>query len=765
MNKCRIFRDFDTDNVIRVLNNLGNESSLYREAYAHTNDQEEALDIWAVANTYKFQEYTKDLNLGEKEPALSDVLKYINNLNTTETLSSQDITDLSNNLQTLNIQNADTLLGKLQRTFFTGQGLFQVSRSKLRESGLYTDPEINNLMTFPSFRANIKEFINRLRNSLRKGNSLPNLFTDNSSYKDFVVQDSTQTTGIGKFKNYLPEDVRDYILSNVRNYTTDADFKTRIQAMDNIDIKDYILDNPQAYNYAKDIVRNSKIVPVFSEMDGMIVPKLNNDLAPALLNTLRVGESKESFTNSVDVLRNIPLDDWYGNEAVESILKNLELQAAFNHIDLYGLANSYNSKSREEILGILDVVDDFLFKAEMNDVSNTDIYDISSDIADFFGQDITPSEMTIPISGTDKGRNLSMIDTGLGEIEMFQSGGYVKFRDNLYQKAAIYNSFADMLDDTYTSLQQDITILPDPILEEMRLKTDSGYNFTRLFNLNNENGIKGSLSQIVSRQMDPNFSINSNADFDSAKQLTLYKILLKMPENTIRNQDIMDFMSRKAILDIDIESLDYLTSDFISDFYTKQLQEKIMESPLFDAAYKYFDITNRGLTFTTTNPLIKNQVLTLLSEEGIFPTLQAYSAVSKDDSLAFLMPEQLDEALIDIQDRRDYVVNSPETLQKFTKPYTKVDTTTAIVKNAVEEFIKLNDGIYELTDARDGVGIYSLLNSVSDPSYYVMNTSKPMVNTEIKIETYESSNTDSSLTNKSKISEATTNKMLENRVC
>jgi hypothetical protein len=429
------------------------------------------------------------------------------------------------------------------------------------------------------------------------------------------------------------------------------------------------------------------------------------------------------------------------------------------------LAQSYYSKSREEILGILDVVDDFLFKAEMNSVSNPDIYDISNDIAEFFGQDITQSEMIIPISETDKSRNLSFVDTGLGELEMFQSGGYVKFRDNLYQKAAIYNSFADMLDDVYATLQQDITILPDSVLEEMGLKNNGVYNFTRLFNLNNENGIKGKLSQIVSRQMDPNFSINSNSDFDTAKQVTLYKSLLKMPENTVRQMDINDFMTRKLVLDTDLGSLDYLTSDFISDFYAKQLQEKVLESSLFDAAYKYFEITNKGLTFNSSNPLIKNQVLTLLSEEGIFPSLQAYSAISKDDSLSFLMPEQLDEALIDIQDRRDYVVNHPESLEKYTKPYTKVDTVTAIVKNGVEEFIKLNDGIYELTDARDGVGIYSLLNSVFDSSYYVMNTSKPMVNTEIKIESYESSNTDSSLTNKSKISEATTNRMLENRVC
>lgn len=765
MNKCKIYRDFDTDRVTRVENNMGQESSLYREALSQTNDQEEALDIWAVANTSRFQEYAKDLNLEDKEPSLNDVLKYINNLNTEETLSNQDITELTNNLQTLNIDSADNLLSQLQRTFFNGQGLFQVVREKLKNSNLYTNSEINNIMTLPSLRANIKELINRLRNTLRTNNQLPNLFVDNSSFNDLVVQDSSQSVGIGKFRTYQPEEVRDYILTNIRNFTTDADFKSKVQALDNVDIKDYILDNSEVFNYVKDLVKNSKIVPVFTEMDGMIVPKLNNDLVPAILNTLRVGEPKVSFTRSVDSLRIIPLDNWYNNEAVPMLLKDLELQAATNHIDLYGLADSYASKSREEILGLLDVVDDFLYKAEQATVENSDIYDLSNDIADFFGQNITSAEMTIPISETDKSRNLSFVDTGLGEVEMFQSGGYIKFRDNLYQKATIYDSFADMLDDTYNSLQNDITILPDSILEEINLKRNGYYNFSYLEDPNNQDDIKARLSQVISRNMDPNFSVNSNEEFDLAKQITLYKSLLKVPESTPRPQNIADFMTRKAILAVPLENLDYLTSDFISDFYARYLEEKVLESPLFDSVFKYFDITNKGLVFNSTNPLVKNQVLSLLSEDDMFPILQTYAAMSKDESLSFLMPEQIDEAIVDIQDRRDYVVNNPESIQKFTKPYIQVDTVTAVVKNGVDEFIKLNDGLYELTDSRDGVAIYSKLNDVSDSSYYVLNTSKPIVNTEINVETYESTNTDTALTDKSRVSQSIVDELLENKVC
>jgi hypothetical protein len=765
MNKCKIFRDFDTDRVTRVLNNQGEESALYKAALAQTKDQEQALDIWSVTSLPRFEEYAKDLNLNGKEAKLSDVLKFINNLNTTETLSNQDLVELSNNLQTLNVENGDNFLSLLQQTFYNATGLFEVNRQKLRNSGLYTEAEINNIMTFPSLRANIKEFINKIRNTLKGDNQLPNLFTDNTSYNDFVIQDSSTYVGIGKFKNYLPEEVRDYLLKNIRSFTTDVEFKAKLQALDNIDIRDYVLDNSDVYNYVKDLVNNSKVVPVFTETDGMVVPKLDNDLVPAILNTIRIGEPKDIFTMSVDNVRVIPVDNWYQNEAVPTLLKDLELQAAINHIDLYGLAQSYTSKSREEILGILDVVDDFLYKAELAEISNTDIYDLGNDISEFFGQEVTQAEITIPISETDKGRNLSIIDTSLSEIDLYQSDGFIKFRDNLYQKATVYDSFNTMAEDTYNALLDDITILPDSVLESLQLKTNGNYNFAYLLNPANQTNILSKINELVAREMDSSFTINSNEEFDAAKQITLYKSLLKVPTIQVRKLDISDFMTRKAVVDIDNDTLDYLTSDFISDFYAKYLQEKVLESPLFDAAYKYFEVTNRGIVFNNTNPLIKNQVLTLMAEDEMFPVLQAYSAISKEDSLEFLMPEQIDETLIDIQDRRDFVVNHPEYVQKFVKPFTQVDPTTLVVKNSLDEFLKLNNGLYELTDFRNGVSIYSLLNNVADPNFYVFNSAKPVVNIDVNIETYESSNTDLNLTNKSKVSQSVTDKLLETLIC
>lgn len=763
--KCRIYRDFDTDAVTSVLNEQGQESSLYREALSQVKDQEEALDIWSVASLPRFKEFAKDLVLDNSEPRLQDVMKFINNLNTNEKLSSQDLVELFNNIQTLNIENADSLLNNLQDTFFNGAGVFSIERQKLIDSGLYSEAEISNMMTYPSVRIQTKEFINKLRNTLRDDSVLDNMFSDNSSENDLNIQDSSVTIGLGKFRNYVPSETTEYILSNIRNYTTDSDFTARIQALDNVDIKDYILDNPTAFNIVKDMVMNSKIVPVFTEVNGIIVPKLNNDLVPSILNTLRVGESKLAFTEAVDNIRAIPTDDWYNNEAIPYLLKDLELEAARNHIDIYGLSNSYTSVSQEEIGGILDVIDDFLYKAEQSDISNADIYDLSNDISEFFGQSVSQEEKSIPISESDKSRNLSILDTAAPELNLYESDGYIKFRDNLYQKATVYDSFDSMVTDTYNALLQDMTILPDSVLESLGLKTNGNYNLPYLLNPSNEANIKSKINNFVSRTVDPDFAIVTNNDFDLAKQVTLYKNLLNVPAKVKIVDDISQFMTRKSTVDSFQSDIDYLTSDFISDFYTGYLEQKVLETPLFDSALKYFEVTNKGIIFNSTDPTIKNQTLALLQEESLFPMLQAYASISKDSSMEFLLPQELDETTVDIQDRRDFVLNNPQTVDKFLKPYTRVDTVTAVVKNGKDEFIQLNDGIYELSDFRNGVSVYSKLGNISDPNYYVFNMAKPVVNTDINIETFESTNSEIDLTDKSKVSQAEANTMKESKIC
>ena len=85
--QCKIFRDFDTDRITNVLNEQGQDSSLYREALDSMQDEEQALNIWATSLLPSFKEFTQDVLPETQEPSLAQVLKFINNSNTNESLS------------------------------------------------------------------------------------------------------------------------------------------------------------------------------------------------------------------------------------------------------------------------------------------------------------------------------------------------------------------------------------------------------------------------------------------------------------------------------------------------------------------------------------------------------------------------------------------------------------------------------------------------------------------------------------------------------
>ena len=116
----------------------------------------------------------------------------------------------------------------------------------------------------------------------------------------------------------------------------------------------------------------------------------------------------------------------------------------------------------------------------------------------------------------------------------------------------------------------------------------------------------------------------------------------------------------------------------------------------------------------------------LLNEQQLYDTLVNYALISKNDNLDFLR-EIIDTPSFDtIENRRDFAVNYPETVKKVSKEYTRMSDNTLIINNSHEEFIKLNVGIYELTDYENGVSVYSKVRVVTNPQYFVFNVSSPL---------------------------------------
>lgn len=716
---CKIFRDFDTDEVVRVENPQGTESSLFREALGVMRNPEEALNTWAFAYTDSFKEQYGEW---ETEPKLSEVLSRLN-LNTDEKLTLKNTLDVVKLMQSTGL-DVNSLYSNLKKAFFNSKGQFVIDRNRLVNSQLYTSEEVNNLMDFPFYRGEVLNTIGRLRNSLSDEGTL---FNDISAIIDEgnpLVISTGETNSVGKNEIIPIEEVETYLKTQIGSFSNEAEFQNAINSLPREDIREAILNNPEAIDYVRTLVENLKVLPEFIYKDGALLPKTVNDSFELIKNSLTIDDSKLDFTEALDFLRDTDNNDWYGadSEMVLGVLKEVENRAALHGLDLSGLSNKYNDYSKEEIIGFLDLVDDFYVKTENLEITEEDILELSNDINEFF--DITPEPQvtTMQVNPLFKSKNLIRITDNVNEIDLYRVEGLINSFGDVYQRVQNINDYNSALELVYEQLMEDVTILPVEAFKDYG--ADGGYyNVDKITDPNFKANVLSSINNYITKKADSEVS-STEEDYDILREITLMKTL----HNPIEIDQEVDYTVGERLLNFKGD-YNYLTTDFISDFYKRVLEEKVVKnSELYNTALKYFTINSKGIDVTVTSPSILEQVKVLLQSEPIlYENLLNYSLISKNSNLDFLRDLDSDTVVDSRQSRRDHVVNNPKSIGKFNKDFQRITELTVLGKNTTEEFIKLNDGIYELVSSQNGVSAYAKLSFVPNPDFYVFNTPDPIV--------------------------------------
>lgn len=718
---CKIFRNYDNDTVERVEDPNGSASKLYKDALGLTKDSEEALNIWAFAYTPTFKESFGDW--GTNEPSLQDVMRELNFSIKDEKLGLRETVDVHNMVFSTGL-SVDSLYSTMKKAFFNSKGQFSIDQKKLTQSKLYTPEEVKNLMEYSSVRGEVLQTLNKMRNSLMEESTL---FSEVGASEEIMESPIRITTGeinsLGKYNELPIQEVEKYLKNNIGNFINEEQFINRINSLDREDVREAVLSNPETMDYVRDLVKNTVTIPVFVSRDGILTQKMENDRAELLKNTLTVNVEKLEFTKSIDFLRSIPEESWYNedSDSVNNILNIVEVEAAKVGLDLTGLRASHLNKSKEEVIGFLDLLDDFNIKTEEMSVEDSDISELARDINEYFEENPVPEFQSITAPEEFKGKNLIQINGNLNEASLYRSEGLVKSFGNIFQRVDVYNDYNSALEAVYEAIQDDTTILPKDAFKLFGLK-NGYYNITEITNPENKSKVLASINSFITIEAD-SFVSEDIEEYDTYKEISLMKSLfnpIKIKE-TVNN----DLLERSSNF---VGDPNYLTSDFISDFYTRMLEEKVIKkSELWDTALKYFTVDNTGITIANTSPEILSAVNVVLQSEPIlYSNLSQYALISKNENLGFLREFIKYEMFDEIENRRDVVVNHPETLSKVLKNYLKVSDDTLILNNSREEFIKTNEGIYELTDVDQDVSVYSKLEINTHPDYYLFNSSFPV---------------------------------------
>ncbi len=167
----------------------------------------------------------------------------------------------------------------------------------------------------------------------------------------------------------------------------------------------------------------------------------------------------------------------------------------------------------------------------------------------------------------------------------------------------------------------------------------------------------------------------------------------------------------------------YLTEDYVSDFYIEQLKEKQKNSAKYRNFYSNFEVNEKGINILNTDAISMQQIEIYADEN-----LRQYSLISKQ------MPDlQVDTEMN--ESTRDLVVNNPQTLEDYKNDLFRIDENNLILKNNTEEFVKVNGEIYESVAKQGNLNHFVKLETPTS-DYYAVEVKAPQTNLKLSDYSY-----------------------------
>ena len=160
---------------------------------------------------------------------------------------------------------------------------------------------------------------------------------------------------------------------------------------------------------------------------------------------------------------------------------------------------------------------------------------------------------------------------------------------------------------------------------------------------------------------------------------------------------------------------EYLTNEYVSDFYTDLLKEKQKNSRKYKDFYSNFGVNEKGLFVTGNLDRVK-----LYADEN----LKQYSILSKQ------MPD-LSDTTENLASERDNLVNYPQTIEEYKGEIFKLNDNEIILKNNVEGFIRIDNDIFESVDIDGNINHFVKLEK-NNSEYNIVNVKEPSSDVNIR---------------------------------
>nr|DAF21599.1 MAG TPA: Large polyvalent protein associated domain 23 [Caudoviricetes sp.] len=682
------------------------------EIFGYNTEDLKPVPVLSVSK-YLEDKYETDNN---GEPHLKDVLVMDTIMrNWKAAVTPAEIYKLSNDFGDV-VDSVEELYQEINKTFFPN-GYFQIKEDLLFESKLYSQGEAILLLTHPEIQQNVQRLFEAVRKEYMSNNTYLENTLNNSKFSEELVQYKDEVDDLGKVQKEDPVEVENYLKQNL------AGVKDR-------QLFNMIVSNLQEYlsfkkRFTNDLAFSEAVFDKYSKMNkvirfqdikGQITPRIKGNRFATMFETLQFSDKGLEVGQDSKFLRHLDNFIWETQgEEIKNLLREIEEKLIDYNIDVIGLSEQYDKKSKTEMLDFIDNIYNFTEKLRSNDYIAEDIQTLSYDIDSFFGKDsVNTDSFYLKVSENNREKTLVELSSEKSDLELFEEQNLIKTSDGFYQKVNVKPTLEEAYDDAVQIIIDNPKIINNYFLKGLPFFKSGMFNRTEVQKSENRELIKDAFKNFIRQEASKLNDPVVKKLTETAQKWTIYKLMNKNPLNT---EKLPNFAKEQLKYQMFNGNYHYLTNNFHSDFQNYILKNKFENTSLYNNVLKYFEVTESGIRLTTDSSQIKDRIKNTYITDSIFENLKQYSILSKHPSMQDLFEYENDGIRNNsaVEFERFYNSNNFSQMKSFKGDY-RVDGDILVANNVSDNFIRVAEGLFEKVGQIEGNSVYGRQTIIENPN-------------------------------------------------
>lgn len=700
---CKVFKNKE-GKVEKVEAPNGLDSFLYESALSATGNEDRALEVWATAYTPGFQSYYgmwESPETGELfdldsngEPKLFDVIKYLEkDANIVGTYTKEDVLNINSFIESLGLSDIDSLVNKIQAAFYSN-GYLEINRRTLLNSGLYSNEEIDRIMSDGFILDQVTESITNLMSGYSDlvEDDRSDYYFSNDNSGEFIIPKNDSYDSFGKNKVYSPAELDLILQEAVGGITDRAEFNRRMSEIGYPEISERYEND---YNFRESVYnRYSSMVeftPYYVSESGVREgSKTYFELMdysypnPVKLNEIR---------NMISDVTSLTDEEFNSSDTLDK-LNSIEKAATDFGIDLSGLSSGDISHGMaDDLLVGLDIY--------LTGINRGD-YSYASTLANTIDNVLNRRKgnaMFLP--GYLRGKNLVMVRTNLSDKEMFERYNLLRVGKGLYERVNRSGNYSRIYPSIAELSKKDPSILPASAYPPSMFK-DGVLNVDRLRRSSGKE-----LEESIRRY------VLSQTEYDNTEEMVLFKMLggmpLREPDPDIDMQRELNRYMNKGMFEPNKASLDKLW-----DVY---LKSKVDNTELYNSVYKYLDFGSNDLDIKSSDRSILKSI-DLNVKGSARSILFGYAMASVNPNIKDLFFIQ-NESNYAGEDFYHYIYSrNPRLVKEYKGSYSNREDSSISINGMYDNFTRIGGDVYmKIAEDQNG-SIYKNLGGTESEVKY-----------------------------------------------